>query len=256
MMDKDWIVWPRKNDSAAMRLFCFPYAGVGASAYRSWVEAAGPELELGLVQYPGRENRLREQPFSHIGNLVSALIDGITASIDRPFAFYGHSLGGRIAFEVVRELRRRGQDLPSCLFVGASHAPQLPWPYSPLHELEEDAFLAGIQNRYGGVPRAILDDPELRALLIPTLRADVQLLETYIYTPEPPLACDIAVFGGTEDHTVPGSALEAWRKQTSRAFSLRILPGTHFFLQPERQALISAIAAQLRLNSVALSGAR
>ena len=253
---KDWVVCPKKKDSAPMRLFCFPYAGTGASAYRSWVEEASPELELCLIQYPGRESRIREQPFLRIDDLVSALVSGISEWLDRPFAFYGHSLGGRIAFETVRQLRRRDSAPPCCLFVGASHAPQLRWPYAHLHALEEHAFLDGMQNRYGAVPRQILDDPELRALLIPTLRADVQLLETYLYTPEPALDCDITVFGGAADHTVDSSALEAWQEQTSGAFRLHTLPGTHFFLQSAQQELLSTIARQLSLNPLAMSESR
>jgi surfactin synthase thioesterase subunit len=241
----DWVICPRKGSATAARLFCFPYAGGGASCYRSWVEEVGPELELCFIQWPGRENRIRERPSTRIEELAPAIADGILDRLDRPFAFYGHSLGAKVAFETARELRRRGFAQPVCLFVGACQAPQLRFPHPPLGHLGETEFIEGIQSRYGGVPRQILDDSELRALLIPTLRADVGLLENYVYIPERALGCAITVFGGSTDQTVDYSSLQAWEEQTTREFNLQILPGSHFFLQSARQQLLSAIHAQL-----------
>lgn len=250
---KDWIVRPGKKASAANRLFCFPFAGGGASAYRSWIDEAGADVELCLIQYPGRENRLRERPFTRAGELVSALVDGIADLLDRPVAFYGHSLGGKIAFETIRELRRRGNPGPVMLFVGASQGPRLDPMFPLLHALPEHEFVEGIQNRYGGVPQQILDDPELRALLIPTLRADVELLETYVYAEEPLLDCDILAFGGKADRTIVRSELEAWQHETRGAFRLQILDAGHFFLQPARQELLRVIETQLSQSPLAVS---
>ena len=249
----DWIVCPGKKDRAAKRLFCFPFAGRGASAYRTWIEAAGPDLELCLIQYPGRENRLRERPFTRLDALVSALADGIADSLDRPFAFYGHSLGGKIAFETLRELRRRGVRLPSALFVGASQGPRLSPKFPLLNALPENDFVEAIQNRYGALPRQILEDPELRALLLPAVRADVELLETYVYLEEPPLECDILAFGGNADHAIDRHELEAWQQETRGRFALQILDADHFFLQPARRQLLDAIEAQLSLSPLAVS---
>ena len=249
----DWIVCPEKKDAAAKRLFCFPFAGRGASAYRTWIEETGADLELCLIQYPGRENRLRERPFTRVGALVSALADGISDWLDRPFAFYGHSLGGKIAFETLRELRRRGVRLPSTLFVGASQGPRLAPMFPLLNALPENEFVEAIQNRYGAVPRQILADPELRALLIPSVRADIELLETYVYAEEPPLDCDILAFGGKADPTIDRSELEAWQQETRGGFALKILDAGHFFLQPARRELLGAIEAQLSLRPLAVS---
>ncbi|HEX4036859.1 MAG TPA: alpha/beta fold hydrolase [Acidobacteriaceae bacterium] len=256
MTIRDWVVCPKKKSDASIRLFCFPYAGGGCSAFRSWVEEAGHDLELCFLQYPGRENRIREQPIARLAELVPLLASGMTSWLDRPFGFYGHSLGGRIAFETARELRRRRSRGPACLFVGASHAPQLRWPYPPLHAMDEGPFLEGMQERYGGVPKQILDDPEMRALLIPTLRADVAMLETYAYTAEPPLDCDITVFGGNTDRTVERPALEAWKDQTRGAFRFHALSGGHFFLQTARRELLSTIQADLSLNPLITSESR
>lgn len=243
----DWVIRERRN-SADSRLFCFPYAGGGASVYRGWTEEANSNIEVCWVQWPGRENRNREPPFACCEELVTALVKGISELLDRPFAFYGHSLGAKIAFETIRGLRRGGCAQPSHLFVGASQAPQLPWTRPLLHPLGEDEFIEEIQRRYGGLPRQIIEDAELRALLIPTLRADVRILETYRYTPEPPLNCAITAFGGDADHTVDLFALEAWRHQTCKAFRLHMIAGDHFFLHSARRELLRTIATEFESN--------
>jgi len=220
------------------------------SVYRTWAEEAPSEIEVCCVQWPGSQNRIRETPFTCFDELVPALVSAISRWLDRPFAFYGHSLGAKIAFETIRELRRQGRAEPSHLFVGASHAPHVPWPHPGLHLLEEDAFIEGIQRRYGGVPQQVVDDPDLRSLLIPGLRADVRLTETYRYTPEAPLNSPIAVFGGTSDRTVDPRALQAWQHQTCKSFRLRMMDGDHFFLNAARQELLSAIATEIQLNPI------
>lgn len=251
-MHSNWIVFRRGRGSGTKRLFCFPYAGGGASAYRSWMDEAS-DLELCLIQYPGRESRIRETPFTRMSELVPALVNDIEPWLDRPFAFYGHSLGAKIAFETIRALRRRGSPCPADLFVGASEAPQV-GPRPPLlHPLGEESFLSGIQDRYSGVPQQILEDPELRALLIPTLRADVELLETYTYTPEAPLSCDITVFGGASDDTVDLLALQTWKHETSGEFRFQLVPGAHFFLRAERRTLLDAMESRLMKNTVMLT---
>jgi medium-chain acyl-[acyl-carrier-protein] hydrolase len=246
----NWVICPTNRSSREVRLFCFPYAGSGASVYRRWAGELDSNIEICWIQYPGRESRIRERPCGSVPDLVAALVDGISEWLDRPFAFYGHSLGGKIAFETIRELRRRGRLQPAHLFVGASQAPQLPWPHPTLHKLGEPQFIEEIQNRYGGVPKQIIDDPELRRLLIGILRTDIRLIETYGYTPEPPLDCPISVFGGEQDRTVDLCALEAWRHQTSSTFGLRTLAGDHFFLNSARQELLNSIGAELSANSI------
>jgi medium-chain acyl-[acyl-carrier-protein] hydrolase len=218
--------------------------------FRRWAAEVDSNIEVCWIQYPGRESRIRERAYASVADLVAGLADGISEWLDCPFAFYGHSLGAKIAFETIRELRRRGSVLPSHLFAGASQAPQLPWPHSMLHRLGEGEFIDEIQKRYGGLPKQIIDDPELRALLIGILRTDIQLIETYRYTPEPPLDCAINVFGGEDDCTVDHSALDAWRYQTSSAFGLQKMAGDHFFLNSARQELLKAIGAELQTNLV------
>jgi medium-chain acyl-[acyl-carrier-protein] hydrolase len=249
VLDQDWVVCPKPRPSAAVQLFCFPNAGAGGSAYRGWADGCHPELEVTWVLFSGRDGRMGEKPYTNIHELVPVLVDAIQASVNRNFVFYGHSLGAKIAFEAARELRRRGQAGPSHLFVGACHAPQLPLPYPAVHLLEEGPFIQEMQTRYSRIPIQVIEEPELRTLLIGVLKADMRLVETYDYRPELPLDCAITAFGGSTDNTVDRSAIEAWKHQTRSNFQLHIVPGDHFFLQSARDRLLDTIAAELLLLS-------
>src|SRR5215212_799742 len=131
-----WFVRPQNRPSAAVRVFCLPYAGVGASAFRGWAEAFGPDVELLYVQTPGREGRLREAACATVAELARALASEMTVLLDRPYVFFGHSFGAVVAFETAQELRRRGAPEPAHLFVSASRAPHLPWPHPPVRQLD------------------------------------------------------------------------------------------------------------------------
>jgi medium-chain acyl-[acyl-carrier-protein] hydrolase len=249
-----WIVCPKPQPSADIRLFCFPYAGAGVAVFRDWGKDLGPNVEVCCIQSPGREHRLRERAFEHMRDLLPPLIGSLRPWLDRPYAIYGHSLGGRIAFEAARELRRIGAPQPAHFFVGASPAPQLPWSQPSIRFLPEIEFLNEIQKRYGGVPKEVIADAEMRALLVPTLRADVGMMETYEYEPDVPLGCAITAIGGQADRIVPPSAMDPWREQTSSSCILHLLKGDHFFLLSERQRLLALIAQELaRLTEARLA---
>ncbi|MGA8085789.1 MAG: thioesterase domain-containing protein [Terracidiphilus sp.] len=240
-----WIIFCQGRRAAPLRLFLFAHAGGGSAAFRGWNDRIGDEIELGYIQLPGRESRLCEQPFSSMVELIPHLVDALAAHIDRPFAFYGHSLGARIAFEAARELRHRGAPGPAHLFIAACHAPQLPWPHPPMSGLEDSQFLREVQERYGSIPRQVVEDEELRSLLLPALRADVTMVETCAYSPGLPLDCGISAFGGLQDHTVSQSSLDQWRVQTRGEFHMHMVPGNHFFPQLVESRLPEFISAEL-----------
>jgi surfactin synthase thioesterase subunit len=228
--------------SPALRIFCFPFAGVGPSAFRGWPQNLPAVVEALCVHLPGRESRVREANIPDILALASEITDAIAPFADRPFALFGHSLGGLVAFEVARILRRRGLSAPVRLFASACRAPHLPSPFAPLHDLDEDDLLRRVNERYdGSVPKEVLESPELRELLVPALRADIAALEAYQHTPQLPLDCPLTVFGGRHDRTLAQGALEAWSLHTSKDFRLRLVDGGHFFLQSERRRLIDDI---------------
>jgi medium-chain acyl-[acyl-carrier-protein] hydrolase len=247
MIPTRWIICPKPRPEASSRLFCFPHAGVGPSAFRGWAERLKPDAEVCLVQLPGREGRLRDNLFSSIPELVQPLAENISAFLDRPFAFYGHSLGATIAFETALRLRQTSNIQPVYLFVGASPAPQLPWKHPPVRFLPDEDLLNEIQRRYGVMPPEVICDAEMRALVLRILRADISMVETYECLPGPRLDCSITAFGGIEDQTVEQSSLEAWTHQTSAGFRLEMLPGNHFFLQSAREPLLGSIAHELRV---------
>lgn len=235
-----WIASLRPKPAAALRLFCFPYAGGGASIFRGWAAALPPAVEVYPVQLPGRENRLRERPFTQISPLVEALADALRPYLDRPFAFWGHSMGALISLELARQLRREKGPDPVHLFVSAYSAPQIP-PDSAIHRLPEAAFVEELR-RLKGTPEAVLQHAELMQLMLPLLRADFALVETYGYVHEDPLDCPISAFGGLEDDGVSYDDLMAWREQTRSAFKLRMFPGDHFFLHANRAQLLQVVS--------------
>ncbi|MBE9169281.1 thioesterase [Pleurocapsales cyanobacterium LEGE 06147] len=240
-----WLTCPRPNPQAHLRLFCFPYAGAGASVFRSWSDELSLDVEVYAVQLPGRETRLRESPFTRISPLIETLAQVLLPYLDLPFAFFGHSMGALVSFELARQLRRQKSPSPLHLFVSSRRAPQLPNPYLSIHHLPDTALIEEL-HRYNGTPQAVLQDPELRSLFLPLLRADLAVIETYIYMSEAPLDCSISAFGGLQDREASRKELAAWRDQTSKTFTLRMFPGDHFFLKRERYALLRVISQDLR----------
>lgn len=240
-----WIAFRTPNPQARLRLFCFPYAGTGASIFRTWSDGLPADVEVCPIQFPGRGTRLMETPFTRLAPLVQTLAQALAPLLDKPFAFFGHSLGALVGFEVARQLRRQSGVQPVRLFVSADRAPQIPPRDRPIHALPEREFLVELR-RLNGIPEKVWEDAELMQIMLPVLRADFAAYETYVYPTEPPLDCFIASFGGLEDMKVSRSDLEAWRDQTSASFSLRMFPGDHFFLNATQPLLLQVLAQQLR----------
>ena len=250
--DNSWIVTPKSKVKALYRLFCVPYAGGGASIYHDWQQEFPPEIEVCPIQLPGREHLLRESAQTRIKPLIEILCSQIEPYLDLPYAIFGHSLGAWISFELIRELRRLQCPLPSYFFVSGSKAPQLPDLSFPIHRLPDDKFIAKLES-FKGTPQAVLQNSKLMEQLLPVLRADFAVLETYFYTAEAPLNCPIAVFGGQGDAQVTPAELTAWQKQTAAAFNLQMFDGDHFFLNSARQELLKAIATTLERQFLILN---
>lgn len=246
-MQQRWIVRPQPRPQAAIRLFCLPFAGAGAAAYAPWAARLPEEIELNAVLLPGRESRLREQPYTHLASLVSDLADGVMAELNRPYALFGHSVGAWMAFELARELCRRSARMPVYLFVSGRRAPHLPDRAGPLYDLPDAELVAALQQRYQGIPSTILQDPELLQLFLPAIRADITVADTYRYMAEVPLTCPISAYGGIYDEQVTVDELRGWQIHTQGAFGQRQFPGNHFYLQDARAGLIPALVATLRL---------
>ena len=244
-----WIARFRTTPQATHRLVCFPYAGGGVAQYQPWGAALPTSIDLWAIKLPGRESRLQEPPAENLVDLAKTLAAVLAPHMDREVAFFGHSLGALTAFETLRALRRAGHPLPGWFFASSRGAPQLPRPDSPIHHLPVKEFLLEVIRRYDGIPRVVLQEPSLLQLLLPMLRADLKMLETYQYTDDAPLDCPIVAFGGTSDPRVTVESLGGWAAQTTGSFSVETYPGGHFYLQTERQALIDSVVGHLGLGS-------
>lgn len=237
-----WLHFPSPSPDAEVRLFCLPFAGAGAAAFREWPSAFGPRVEIAAVRLPGREQRIREAPVIDPVS-VSATI---AAAIDRPYAIFGHSMGARLAFEVVRELRRTGAPLPLRLYPSGINPPHLPTagPFAGLSTVPDDELMTRVADG-GGVPAEILAVPELFSLFLPVLRADLTWVDDYVYTDGPPLPVPVVAFAGDADPVAPPSRMDGWHRHTSAGFTLHTLPGGHFFLVDNLALLAELIGTDL-----------
>lgn len=239
-----WISRPLPQPQARLRLFCFSYAGGGAPIFRSWPGKLPPSVEVCAIQLPGRGPRMMESPFTRMPPLVSTLTDALLPLFDKPFALFGHSLGALISFEVARRLQSRHGVEPLHLFVSGSNAPQVPSREQPLHNLPEAEFINAL-GTLNGTPQEVLANQELMQLMIPILRADFAVCETYVYKDGSLLSCPITAFGGLQDRKLYRSDIKAWRSQTTASFSMQMLEGDHFFLHSAEPQLLAMLSAEL-----------
>ncbi len=230
---------------ARLRLFCLPYAGGSAAAYREWSAALPAGVEVCPLELPGRAGRMREPPFERSAALAEAVAEALRPELDRPFALFGHSMGALLAFEVARRLRDARASEPGALFVSGRNAPQIPVD-DPTTHLLPDAELVERLRALNGTPPEVLEHPELLELILPTLRADFAVVETHVHAPCAPFDVPLVVFGGERDPEVHLAGLEAWRAHARGAFRLRLFPGDHFFLHAEQAAVLRALSEELR----------
>lgn len=229
---------------ARARLFCFPYAGVGASAYRLWGKSL-PDFDVIALQMPGREGRLAEPPFESIEAMVSVALPVIRAHADLPFAIFGHSMGALVAFEVALALEAAGDAVPIHLFVSARRPADAPERDTLLNQLPDAELLAALEQRYGGVPTAILQEEELLRLLLPTMRADLKAIESYAPRADRQVRCRITVYGGANDRRPYPTELPGWQRMSEHPTRVRVFDGDHFYLASQRDALLTDVAATI-----------
>lgn len=240
-----WFVRPRPNPHAQSRLFCLPYAGGGASIFRNWPAKLSAHLEVCPISLPGREARFRDRPFTLMPDLVSELAEALRPVLDLPFAFFGHSMGALIAFELARRIRRTAGSMPAGLLVSGCRPPRSEFLDPGVYALPDGEFLDRLSRRYRAIPNAVRANAELLELVLPTLRADFELLARYEYRDDEALTCPILALGGDRDDTVSPEDLRGWAEYTRGPFNCRTVPGDHFFLKSAESELLAIVAGAL-----------
>jgi medium-chain acyl-[acyl-carrier-protein] hydrolase len=249
-----WTVIPRPLLAPRFRLICLPHAGAGASVYHGWaplLEQAN--IELCAVQYPGRERRIQESVVTSAERMIAMLVEQWPALTGgQPSMLFGHSMGALLSYELTLELARRGETLPQHLFLSGRNPPHSVRSMPDVHRLPDAEFVRAIAGRYGALPQALLDDPEMRQMVISILRGDLELVDTHRWSSEA-VGVPLTIFGGTSDPWTSRDELHQWQQYASRGSNVQWFPGDHFFHQKCARLVITAIEQTLdsrRLVSV------
>lgn len=243
-----WLIrWTER--ARPLRLYCFAYAGGNATCFSQWQEAVDPCIEICAVELPGRGKRFSEAPYKAMPDLVEAIASVVVKQNKQPAAFFGHSLGALLAFEVTHCLRSHYAPLPVHLFVSGCAAPQNRSPPKNLHALPHDELVEELK-KYNGTPPGLLENRLLMELVLPTLRADFMLAEKYAYRAAARLELPITVYYGTEDPHVSEQQAREWRKETKGSCNVVLMEGDHFFLNQKRDAILQNLAAELAVRTV------
>jgi medium-chain acyl-[acyl-carrier-protein] hydrolase len=236
-----WLHVPRPLTRPALRLFAFPYAGATGSAYHAWAQMLPSGIELCGIQMPGRHARIHEPSCTRLEPLVDALVSVLVECADAPFVCYGHSMGAVLAFALTRELQARAYPLPRHLVVSGRSAPHLMPPRSGLHLLPDAEFIEQLRL-FNGMPRQLLDDPEIMQLVLPAMRADFGLLAGIAPVAPAPMPVPVSAWGGRTDTDAPEAAIRAWEQHTSEKFEVRMFDGGHFFINELRGEVLAALS--------------
>ena len=238
----EWIRRFHPAPTAPARLVCFPHAGGSASYFHPVSAALAPSVEVLAVQYPGRQDRYAEPPVDDLFVLADQLVDVLAPELTGPVAFFGHSMGASLAFEVARRLEERGTQLLA-LFVSGRRAPSA-FRDERVHEKADDELLAEVK-RLSGTDSRVLEDDEILRMVLPALRSDYKAAELYRYRPGPDVGCPVVALIGDRDPKVTEAEARQWAERTSGGFELHSYPGGHFYLNDHAAAVIRLIGERL-----------
>ena len=239
-----WFQHYSAKKNSEIRLFCFPYAGGRAEIFQSWQQAIDPAVEVIAVNYPGRGKRIGATPITDCKTLVTNLLPEFMAYTDKPFAFFGHSMGALVSFELASQLQVKGISGLKHLFLSARRAVHLPFNNTNFHTLPDDEFVNMLQ-KLGGTPQEVFDHPELMALLIPILRGDFMLSETYCYQAGTRLKTNTSILYSNEDQYVQKEQVTGWQDVIEGQLDFTEFPGGHFFMHSQQHAVTNLVKRRL-----------
>ncbi|MEU8891472.1 alpha/beta fold hydrolase [Streptomyces sp. NPDC048442] len=239
-----WLRRPRPVANPRLRLVCLPHAGGTAGAFHRWEASLPRDVELVAVQYPGRQDRFAEACVSDMAELADSVAQALLPLLGRPFALFGHSMGAALAYEVALRLETLYRARPQQLFVSAQVAPGSPRRSRDLHLQDDETMVAGLL-KLGGMDEALTADPDLLALVLPSFRADLTLIETYRPVGARPVTTSVTAYAGDADAGVPMADVAAWSALSTGDFDLRVFPGGHFYLVERESEVIEDIARRL-----------
>ncbi|PTW60203.1 acyl transferase domain-containing protein [Breoghania corrubedonensis] len=266
--DKSCVIIPKPRPDAKVRLIGFPYAGGGPLVFQSWVDRLPDHIELGILQLPGRSARLKEDFYTRMEDFVEGLMPDIVPFLDKPFAFFGHCVGGVQSFEIAQRVRRDLGLQPVHMFVAGGRSPQI---YNDdqfaidvqqfnhetgkaEHELEEEDFVEMLREVNFANNKALFEDKEMREMMLPIIQADYEINNYYRYGSHPPLDTPITVIGGRIDPYVTGEHLYGWQDHTTADFKSYFCSGDHYFMEHQADLLVR-IACEALPASKDYSGA-
>ena len=229
-----------------LRIFCFPHAGSGTRIFRSWADELPLNFEVCAIRLPGRESRYSEPAFRQLEPMVESLVPALQPFLDIPFVMFGHSMGALLAYEVTRRLLTINAVEPVALFVSAHRAPQLPTRHRALHDLPRDQLIAELKALHDA-PVEAFDDEDFIDVVLPTLRGDLELAETYKFVDGPMLSCPVIAMGGTFDASVVPEELDRWRAITEGSFKLLLFEGDHFFVDNPSTSFLPVLRRELAM---------
>jgi medium-chain acyl-[acyl-carrier-protein] hydrolase len=239
-----WLPYCKGSSNGKLRLFCLPFAGGAASIFRTWTAILGPDIEVAPIELPGRGTRFREKPVSDLLALAQAVCTGILPRLDRPFLLFGHSMGALLGFEVIRHLRKAYGMEPLLFFAAGRNGAHIP-EATISYNLPDQQIMERLQD-LNGTPQGLMEHPEFKTLMMPALRADFAISETYVYAADAPLDCPIVALGGISDPETTTEGLDAWRQHTRSFFRLRLFPGEHFFLNTAKELMLQTMMEEIK----------
>ena len=240
MIENNWFVPFKINPNNSLGIFCFYYAGGASTVYRPWINHISSNVDLIVVQLPGRENRFREALMTSMDLVIENLYSNFLSFYDKPCVFFGHSLGALIAFEFAKKLQDYSHFNLKHLIASGSRAPNTPIRREPIYALPDQELFAQIQ-KYNGIPQDLLNEKELLMdIMLPIIRADFTISDPYQCFSEVKLEVPITAFGGKDDDTFPVEGLLKWGLHTD-TFNNKLFEGDHFFIKSSFQEVIDSV---------------